>query len=85
MYSFFLRLNRGNCYRVEISRLIDKSGGKQLHDIDEIEKLFERAGNSDQPNVVAIGHPTKFRRVKYIMALAKGISDILGNDVELYV
>ena len=50
-----------------------------METVDEIEKLFDSA--VAEPSVIAVGHPTKFRRVKYIMALAKGRSVVV---IDLY-
>lgn len=59
-------------HRSNISQLIINSGGRILDEISDIENLYGVAARDSEPTVIAIGHPTRFRRVKYLMALAKG-------------
>lgn len=53
-----------------------------VDEIKDVEELFERTAVAGQssPIIIALGHPTRFRRVKYVLALAKGI--LLGEIKE---
>ena len=52
-----------------VVKLIEKAGGRILKEMNDIENLYKQVVS---PTVIAVACPTKFRRVKYIMALAKG-------------